>query len=260
MAKSIPGPGIPNRLDAMHYKIKAEGSIIPKALYNVLAINRSGRKEILGIYVSENEGAKFWLQVLTDLQNRGLRDILIACTDNLKGFSEAISSIYPKAEIQSCIVHQIRNSLKYITSKDQKEFVIDLKRVYKASTKAQAEEALGDLSSKWEQKYPIVIQSWQHNWEKLSTYFAYTPPIRRLIYTTNAVEGYQRQIRKVTKTKGAFTSNMALLKLVYLASKNITKKWHMPIPNWSLTIQQLFIKFGDRIPLDLNVNSKPDRL
>ena len=238
-------------LDAMHYKVRSEGKVAHKALYNILGVNASGMKEVLGMYVSESEGANFWLQVLTDLHNRGLKDILIACTDNLRGFSEAIQSIYPKAEIQSCIVHQIRNSLKYVAIKDQKVFMKELKEVYRADTKELAEMALLNLSEKWGKKYPIVIQSWESNWEKLTTYFQYTAPIRKLIYTTNAVEGYHRQIRKVTKTKGAFTSDMALLKLVYLATKNIEKTWTSPLQNWSLTVQQLAIKFGDRLPLDL---------
>lgn len=241
-------------LDAMHYKVRNEGRVEHKALYNILGINRHGYKQVLGTYVSESEGANFWLQVLTDMQNRGLEDILIACTDNLSGFSEAIQSIFPKADVQSCIVHQIRNSLKYVASKDQKEFMRDLKRVYRATTKDLAELALEELADKWESKYPIVIASWQNNWEKLTTYFQYTTPIRKLIYTTNAVEGYHRQIRKVTKTKGAFTSDMALLKLVYLATKNIEKKWTSPLQNWALTVQQLAIRFGDRLPLDLPRN------
>ncbi|MFY0651859.1 MAG: IS256 family transposase [Cyclobacteriaceae bacterium] len=238
-------------LDAMHYKVRSEGKVEHKALYNILGINATGRKEVLGMYVSESEGANFWLQVLTDLHNRGLKDILIACTDNLKGFSEAIQSVYTKAEVQSCIVHQIRNSLKYVASKDQKEFMRDLKQVYRADTKDLAEMELEDLAKKWEGKYPIVIQSWQNNWDKLTTYFQYTAPIRKLIYTTNAVEGYHRQVRKVTKTKGAFTSDMALQKLVYLATKNIERKWTSPLHNWALTVQQLAIKFGDRLPLDI---------
>lgn len=205
--------------------------------------------------MSEREGANFWLQVLSDMQNRGLEDILIACTDNLKGFSEAIASLYPKADVQSCIVHQIRNSCKYVASKDQKEFMRDLKQVYRADTKDLAEMALEELASNWESRYPVVIASWRDNWEKLTTYFQYTKPIRRLIYTTNAVEGYHRQIRKVTKTKGAFTSDMALLKLVYLATKNIETKWTSPLQNWALTVQQLAIKFSDRLPLDLTRNT-----
>ncbi len=245
-------------LDAMHYKVRDEGQVQHKALYNILGINPEGHKEVLGTYISESEGANFWLSVLTDLHNRGLEDILIACTDNLRGFTEAIGSVYPKAEVQSCIVHQIRNSCKYVASKDQKEFMRDLKQVYRAETKDMAEMELENLAGKWEAKYPIVIASWQNNWEKLTTYFQYTAPIRKLIYTTNAVEGYHRQIRKVTKTKGAFTSDIALLKLVYLATKNIEKKWTSPLQNWSLTVQQLAIRFGERLPLDINRHPKPE--
>lgn len=241
-------------LDAMHYKVKVDGKIVHKALYNILGINIEGKKEVLGIYISESEGANFWLQVLTDLNNRGLKDILIACTDNLKGFTSAILSIFPKTEVQLCIVHQIRNSLKYVASKDQKAFMKDLKKVYRANSKSLAEDALRELFDKWNDKYPVVIDSWQNNWEHLSQYFKYTEPIRKIIYTTNAVEGYHRQIRKVTKTKGAFTNDMALLKLVYLATMNIQKKWTSPLHNWSLTIQQLYIRFEDRIDLDINKN------
>jgi transposase-like protein len=245
-------------MDAMHYKVRINGKIEHRALYNILGVNKEGKKEILGMYISQSEGANFWLQVLTDLNNRGLQDILIACTDNLKGFSEAILSIFPKTQIQKCIVHQIRNSLKYVASKDQKEFMKDLKLVYKATNKSVAEDELLKLSEKWGAKYPVVIESWERNWEELSAYFEYTEPIRRIIYTTNAVEGFHRQVRKVTKTKGAFTNDMALLKLVYLATKNIEKKWKSPLHNWSLTIQQLYIKFGDRIELD--ISSKPSKV
>ena len=241
-------------LDAMHYKVKVDGKIKHRALYNILGINKEGYKDILGMYISESEGANFWLSVLTDLNNRGLNDILITCTDNLKGFTEAILSVFPKAQVQKCIVHQIRNSLKYVASKDQKEFMRDLKPVYRAATKDQAQDALLTLEEKWGGKYPVVIESWQNNWEELSQYFQYTEPIRKIIYTTNAVEGFHRQVRKVTKTKGAFTNDMALLKLVYLATMNIQKKWTTPLQNWSLTIQQLYIKFGGRVQLDLKTN------
>lgn len=238
-------------LDAIHFKVREDGKVTHKALYNILGINKAGHKEILGIYISETEGANFWLQVLTDLNNRGVEDILIASIDNLKGFAEAIRSVYPKTEIQSCIVHQIRNSLKFIASKDQKEFMRDLKKVYRADTKTTAEAALESLADKWGKKYPVVIDSWRKNWDKLSTYFEYTAPIRKLIYTTNPIEGYHRQIRKITKTKGAFSSEMALLKLVYLATMRIQEKWTSPIPNWGLTIQQLAIRFEGRINLGL---------
>ena len=240
-------------LDAMHFKVKEEGKVVHKALYNILGVNRDGKKEILGLYISESEGANFWLQVLTDLHNRGVKDILIASIDNLSGFSQAIQSIYPKTEVQSCLVHQIRNSLKYVASKNQKEFMKDLKKVYRASSKDQAETELLNLEEKWGKKYPVVIDSWQRNWDKLSTYFQYTEPIKKLIYTTNPIEGYHRQIRKVTKTKGAFTNEMALLKLVYLATQRIQKKWTSPLQNWGLAVQQLAIKFEGRLDLGFNV-------
>lgn len=241
-------------LDAMHYKVKVDGKIKHRSLYNILGINKEGYKDILGMYISESEGANFWLGVLTELNNRGLNDILITCTDNLKGFTEAILSVFPKTQVQKCIVHQIRNSLKYVASKDQKEFMRDLKPLYRAATKDQAEDALLTLEEKWGGKYPVVIESWQNNWEELSQYFQYTEPIRKIIYTTNAVEGFHRQVRKVTKTKGAFANDMALLKLVYLATMNIQKKWTTPLQNWSLTIQQLYIKFSGRVQLDLKTN------
>ncbi len=236
-------------MDAMHYKVKDEGKVTSRAVYNILGITTEGKKELLGMYVSESEGANFWLSVLTDLQHRGVQDILIACIDNLKGFSEAINSIYPRTEVQSCIVHQIRNSLKYVASKNQKEFMRDLKEVYKAATLELAEENLKALDEKWGKKYPVVISSWQNNWHKLSTFFKYTESIRKLIYTTNAIEGFHRQVRKVTKNKTAFTSDMALLKLIYLAQRNISKKWTQPLQNWSLAISQLSIIFGNRLKL-----------
>jgi len=238
-------------LDAMHFKVKEDGKVVHKALYNILGISKEGRKEILGLYVSESEGANFWLQVLTDLHHRGVKDVLIASIDNLNGFSQAIQSMFPKTEVQSCIVHQIRNSLKYVASKDQKEFMKDLKKVYRASSRDLAETELLNLEEKWGKKYPVVIDSWQRNWDKLSTYFQYAEPIKKLIYTTNPIEGYHRQIRKVTKTKGAFPNEMALLKLVYLATMRIQKKWTSPVQNWGLTAQQLAIKFEGRLDLGL---------
>lgn len=236
-------------MDAIHYKVREEGKVKSRAVYNILAVNKEGKKDLLGIYVSETEGANFWLSVLTDLQNRGLKDVLIVCIDGLKGFEEAIATIYPAADIQSCIVHQIRNSMKYVASKDQKPFMKELKGVYKADTKVEAELNLETLARNWGKKYPVVINSWQDNWHKLSTYFKYTADIRRIIYTTNTIEGFHRQIRKVTKTKGAFPNDDALLKLVYLAYKNASKKWTMPLKNWSLTISQLAIHFEGRLDL-----------
>lgn len=241
-------------LDAMYYKVRHEGKVVSRALYNIIGITKEGKKEVLGMYVSENEGANFWLSVLTDLNNRGLKDVLIACTDNLTGFEKAILSVFPHTEVQLCIVHQIRNSLKYVASKDQKEFMKDLKLVYRAVSKEEAEDKLVELEEKWGKKYPVVLQSWNNNWEQLSHYFQYTESIRKIIYTTNTVEGFHRQLRKVTKTKGAFTNDMALMKLVYLATKNIEKKWTSPLHNWALTVQQLYIKFGDRVIIDLHRN------
>jgi len=238
-------------LDAMHYKVKNGGKVENRAVYNILAINKEGKKDLIGMYVSENEGANFWLSVLTDLKSRGLKDILIACIDNLNGFAEAIMSVYPQVEIQSCIVHQIRNSLKYVASKDQKTFMKDLKNVYQAVNKQTAEDELVKLEEIWGKKYPVVLNSWQNNWHKLSTYFAYDEHIRKMIYTTNAVEGFHRQVRKVTKTKGVFPNDMALMKLIYLATLNIAKKWTQPLHNWALTVQQLRIKFGERMPVSL---------
>jgi putative transposase len=236
-------------MDAMHYKVKDQGKVKSRAVYNILGIDKEGRKDLLGVYVSENEGANFWLSVLTDLHNRGLKDMLIACIDNLTGFEQAIQSLFPKTEVQSCVVHQIRNSLKYVATKDQKVFLSELKPVYKAATKDLAEVNLEALAEKWSKKYPVVIKSWQDNWHKLSTYFKYTEDIRRIIYTTNTIEGFHRQVRKVTKNKGVFPSDDALLKLVYLAYRNISKKWTQPLQNWSLTISQLSIHFEGRVKL-----------
>jgi transposase-like protein len=233
-------------LDGMHYKVKQEGRMQSRCVYNILGITTEGKKEVLGMYISESEGANFWLSVLTDLQNRGVEDMLIASIDNLKGFAEAIVTVFPKTEVQSCIVHQIRNSLKYVASKDQKAFMKELKPVYQAVSKEEAQTNLEALEQVWGKKYPIVLNSWRNNWEKLTTYFKYPADIRRMIYTTNTIEGYHRQIRKVTKTKGAFTSDMALLKLMYLATRNIEKKWTKPLQNWSITISQLSIIFGEQ--------------
>ncbi|HAQ37964.1 MAG TPA: IS256 family transposase [Saprospirales bacterium] len=238
-------------MDAMFYKVKDEGRHVTRCIYNLLGINKEGRKEVLGCYVSESEGANFWLSVLTDLHSRGVKDILIACIDNLNGFQQAIQGVFPATEVQSCIVHQIRNSLNYVASKDQKAFMKELKPVYQAVNKDMAEENFSRLAETWKKKYPVVIGSWEKNWEKLTAYFKYPDAIRKLIYTTNTIEGYHRQIRKITKTKGAFTSDMALLKLVYLASRNIEKKWTQPLQNWSLTVSQLSIIFGERLTLKI---------
>jgi len=234
-------------LDAIHYKIKENGKYVAKAIYTILGVNLSGRKEILGLYLSENEGANFWLQVLTDLQNRGIEDILIASVDGLKGFPEAINATFPQTEVQLCIVHQIRNSMKYVASKNQKEFMRDLKLVYQAVSKEAAEFELDRLEEKWGGRYPIVINSWRNKWENLSYYFKYPEDIRRIIYTTNIIESVHRQFRKLTKTKGAFPNENSLLKLLYMGIQNAQKKWTMPMRNWSLTISQLAIFFEGRL-------------
>jgi len=238
-------------LDAIHYKVRQEGRVVSKAVYCIIGLNQEGYKELLGLYIGENEGAKFWLQVLTDRNSRGLEDIFIACIDNLSGFAEAIESLYPQTEVQLCIVHQIRNSRKYIAYKDVKAFIQDLKKVYQASTKELAERNLDKLEASWGQKYPVVIKSWRNNWDRLSHYFQYAYPIRRVIYTTNIIEGFHRQLRKVTKTKGAFTSDEALMKLLYLAQEDITSKWNRPVHNWNQTLSQLSIIFAERLRLDL---------
>jgi len=240
-------------MDAIHYKVREEGKIVPKAVYTILGLNVNGIKDVIGIYVSESEGANFWLQVLTDLSNRGVKDILIASIDGLKGFSEAIKTIFPLTEVQLCIVHQVRNSLRYVASKDQKVFMRDLKQVYRAMTKQLAEQKLNDLEAAWGKKYPLVLKSWRVNWEELSAFFKYPEEIRRIIYTTNVIEGFHRQIRKVTKTKGAFSNETALLKLIYLVIQNASKKWTMPPRNWSQTISQLSVFFEGRLKLDLRV-------
>jgi transposase-like protein len=234
-------------LDAIHYKIKENGRYVSKAIYTILGINLGGKKEILGLYLSENEGANFWLQVLTDLSNRGIEDILIASVDGLKGFPEAINATFPQTEVQLCIVHQIRNSLKYVASKNQKEFMKDLKLVYQAISKEAAEIELDRLEEKWGDKYPIVINSWRNKWENLSYYFKYPEDIRRIVYTTNIIESVHRQFRKLTKTKGAFPNENSLLKLLYMGIQNAQKKWTMPMRNWSLTISQLAIFFEGRL-------------
>ena len=240
-------------LDAIHYKVRDEGHYVSKAFYTVLGVNLEGKKEILGLYLNESEGAKFWLQVLTDLQNRGVEDILIASVDGLKGFPEAINAVFPNTEVQLCIVHQIRNSLKYVASKNQKQFASELKNVYQANTKEEEEEALDKLEEKWGKKYHIVFESWRGKWDNLSNYFKYSKEIRRIIYTTNIIESVHRQFRMLTKTKGAFPTDNSLLKLLFAGIKNAEKKWTMPIRNWSLTISQLNIHFKERLKDALNL-------
>ena len=234
-------------LDAIHYKIKENGRYVSKAIYTILGLNIEGKKELLGLYLSDQEGAHHWLSVLTDLNNRGVKDILIACVDGLKGFPEAIEAIYPNTEIQHCIIHQIRNSLKYVGSKNQKAFMADLKCVYKAATLNAAETALDELEGKWGEKYPLVIKSWRTKWPTLSTYFKYPDYVRTAIYTTNAVEAVHRQFRKLTKTKGGFANENSLLKLLYAGILKASERWTHPVQNWNLTLSQLAIHFEGRL-------------
>jgi len=234
-------------LDAIHYKIKDGGKYETKAVYTVLGMDKEGKKDVLGLYIGESEGANFWLGVLTKLQNRGVKDILIASVDGLTGFPEAIKSIFPKTEVQLCIVHQIRNSLKYVASGDQKAFMKDLKLVYQATSKEIAEDELLKLDEKWGKKYPIVLKSWNNKWENLSHYFKYPYQIRKIMYTTNIIESVHKQFRKLTKTKGAFPNKDSLLKLLYMGIKNAKEKWTQPVHNWSQTISQLAIFFEGRL-------------
>lgn len=236
-------------LDAIHYKVrnKDTGLYRNQAVYTILAVNTEGHKELIGLYLSESEGAAYWLNVLTDLNNRGVEDILIACVDGLKGFPEAIAAVFPDTEVQHCVIHQIRNSLRYVGSKHHKAFMADLKPVYRAATLTLAEAALDELEVKWGDQYPLVIKSWRSNWPTLSAYFKYPADIRKAIYTTNAVEAVHRQFRKLTKTKGGFSSENALLKLLYAGIMQASSRWTMPIANWGKTISQLSIHFEGRL-------------
>lgn len=239
-------------LDAIHFKVREDGKVVSKAIYSLMAIDRHGKKDILGLYINDTEGANFWAQVLASLKARGVEDVLISCVDGLTGFPEALSALFPRTETQLCIVHQIRNSLRYVASKDQKEFILDLKKIYQAPDKNAAEKALLDLEEKWGKKYPLVISSWNNKWENLSAFFKYDHNIRKLIYTTNPIEAVHRMIRKYTKSKAAFTSESALLKLVFVAYKKILDKWTQPIQNWALIVSQLEIHFPGRLKLNIN--------
>jgi len=237
--------------DAIHYKVRDQGAVKAKAVYNVLAVNMEGERELLGIYVSESESARFWLGVMEDLQLRGVGDILIACTDNLKGFSDAISTVFPKTTVQSCIVHQVRNTIKYASYKDYKQLTADMRAIYSSSKLEDGEVKLAEFAQKWDYKYPVAVKSWQDNWYKLSSFFDFGKDIRRLMYTTNPIENVHRQMRKVTKTKGCFTSDMALKKLIYLVIREINRSPKGKVPNWGLIYGQLTIKFDERIKASL---------
>ena len=235
-------------LDAIHYHVRSEGQIVKKAVYIAIGINMSGIKEVLGMWVGENESAKYWLSILNGLRNRGVEDILIACVDGLTGFDNAIEAVYPKTEIQQCIIHQIRNTTRFVSYKDIKALMADLKRVYAAANEETALYELEAFGEKWNAKYPKIAQSWEANWPKLSTYFKYPQEVRTLIYTTNAIEGFNRQLRKVTKSKSVFPTDDSLLKMLYLAMMDITKKWTGKRRDWGIIHSQLEVFFADRLP------------
>jgi transposase-like protein len=234
-------------MDAIHFHVRSEGRIVKKAVYIAIGIDMSGHKDVLGMYVGENESAKFWLSIMNGLKNRGVRDILIACVDGLTGFPQAIEAVFPKTEIQQCIIHQIRNTTKFVSYKDIKPLMVDLKRVYAAPTEDIAISELGLFDNKWGGKYPKTAKSWGDNWANLSTYFKYPEAVRRIIYTTNAIEGFNRQLRKVTKSKTVFPTDDSLLKMLYLATMDITKKWTGQRQDWGQIQSQLEIFFEERL-------------
>ncbi len=234
-------------MDALYYKVKDDHRIVNKAAYVCMSLDMKGHKDILGIWIGEQEGAKFWLSVCNDLKNRGVKDIIIACMDGLKGLPDVIKTVFPNVNIQSCIIHQIRNSIKYIASKDSKAFMKDLKTVYKAVNEEEACNSLQILGATWGEKYPIVIDSWNNNRENLSTYFDFPPEIRKIIYTNNALEGFNRQLRKFTKIRTTFPRSDSLRKELYLATEQIMAKWTSPSPNWAYTLAQLTIMFRERL-------------
>ena len=234
-------------LDAIHYKVKQEGHIVNKAVYMVIGIDLDGCKDVLGMYIGEHETSKFWLTVLNELKNRGIEDILICCVDNLTGFSEALTACFPQTEIQKCVVHQIRNSIRYVSYKDTKKLLAGLKPIYTSVSEEAALAALDEFKQVWGAKYPLVIQSWQRNWGEIATFFKYPPEIRKIIYTTNMIESYHRQLRKVTKGKSAFPSDEALLKMLYLVTQDVMLKWTGRIHNWGQILLQLSVFFPDRV-------------
>lgn len=237
-------------LDAIHIKLRREGKVENTALYTVLGVDLDGHRDVLGHWLGTGgEGANFWLSVVSDLESRGVEDIFIACVDGLSGFSDAIHAVFPQTQVQRCIIHQIRHSLRYVAWADRKAFIKDLKRIYQAPTREEAESYLLQLGEKWSHKYAIAVRSWENNWEELATMFAFPNEIRRLIYTTNAIEGYHRQLRKVAKTKGSFPTPESVRKLFYLVNQNVTKKWNMPMREWTKILNQLAIRFEDRMPV-----------
>lgn len=238
-------------LDAIHFKVKQDGQIVNKAAYMVIGIDLDGTKDVLGIWIGENESAKFWLNVLNELKNRGVQDILIVSVDNLTGFSEAINACYPDAEIQKCIVHQVRNSIRYVSYKDVKKITAALKPIYTASSEAAGLEELNQFEAAWGEKYPLIVRSWRNNWAEISTFFKYPPEIRKIIYTTNMIESYHRQLRKVTKGKSIFPTDDALLKMLFMATQDVLRKWTGRVQNWGQILLQLSIYFPDKVKAHL---------
>ena len=234
-------------MDGVVVKMRKDGVVRKMCVYGVIGIDLDGNKDVLGLYVSETESAKYWLTVMSELRNRGLQDVLIFCVDNLTGISSAIESVYPQATVQKCVVHQIRNSLKYVSWKERKEVAADLKPIYRASNEEQGKLALLGFAEKWDKKYPHIAKSWTDNWAELSPFFSFTPEIRKLIYTTNPIESFNRALRKVSKNRAIFPTEEALLKLLYLAVQDMTKKWTMRIHDWGTIYSQLFIHFEERI-------------
>ena len=235
-------------LDCIHVKVRDSGAVRTKAVYLALGINMAGEKELLGIWIAQTEGAKFWLQVVTELKNRGVQDIFIACVDGLKGFPEAIETAYPKTSVQLCIVHMVRYSLNYVSWKLRKEVAADLRTIYTAATAEEAGQCLDEFETKWGEDYPSIVKSWRSNWARIIPFFDYPPEIRKVIYTTNAIESVNMGLRKITKNRGSFPNDDALLKLFYLALKNIGKKWTMPIRDWKAALNRFTIQFDDRMP------------
>lgn len=235
-------------LDAIRIKVRHNGQIVNKAVYLAIAVTMNGVKEVLGMWAAENEGAKFWLNILTELKNRGVKDILIACVDGLKGFPEAIEAAFPETQVQLCIVHLVRHSLNYVSWKQRKEMADDLKEIYGAATVDEAETKLADFGKKWDETHPRVSQSWRNNWQRITPYFAYPPQIRRVIYTTNTIESLNMSLRKTTKNRGSFPNDEAMFKLLYLALRSISKRWTMPIKDWKSALNQFSIMFEERLP------------
>lgn len=235
-------------MDAIRVKARGNGHVVNKAVYLAIGVNLDGAKEVLGMWVSENEGAKFWLQVVTELKNRGLQDIFIACVDGLKGFPEAIETVYPETQVQLCIVHMVRNSLRFVSWKQRKEVATDLKLIYQSATAEQAEMELTAFEAKWDKTHPTIGMSWRRNWAQIIPFFAYPADIRKVIYTTNAIESLNMSLRKVTKNRGSFPTDEAMLKLLYLALKNIAKKWTLPIRDWKAAMNRFTILFEGRMP------------